>query len=107
MLAVNNATFSTLVIEESKSRPVVVEFGASWCGPCQTLKKVIASIEPTRPDVRFAEVDIDTAPALANQYQIRGVPRVMVFSGGVCISDRFGSIQANTLLAMIQKKVGA
>ncbi|MGB0562786.1 MAG: tetratricopeptide repeat protein [Spirulinaceae cyanobacterium] len=74
-------TFAQDVLELSHSTPVVVDFYATWCGPCQILKPLLERLT-LEYGVTLAKVDIDQNPQLASQYQVQGVPDVRVFQDG-------------------------
>lgn len=63
--------------------PVVVDFWATWCGPCQNFAPIFKSVAGKKAGtVRFVKVDTDEQQALAMQFQIRSIPSIMVFKGG-------------------------
>jgi thioredoxin 1 len=61
---------------------VLVDFSATWCGPCQMLAPIIDEIEKERPDVHVIKVDVDSNPEISNQYNVSSVPTVIVFNNG-------------------------
>ncbi|WP_088892846.1 tetratricopeptide repeat protein [Leptolyngbya ohadii] len=73
--------FDTDVLQASYERPVLVDFYATWCGPCQMLKPMLEKLAQEY-DFVLAKVDIDQSPELANQYHVEGVPDVRVVSQG-------------------------
>lgn len=73
--------FDTAVLQASYDRPVLVDFFATWCGPCQMLKPVLERLIEEY-DLTLAKVDIDQYPELATQYQVDGVPDVRVVMRG-------------------------
>ncbi|NEO87007.1 MAG: tetratricopeptide repeat protein [Spirulina sp. SIO3F2] len=74
-------TFAQAVLEPSYGMPVVVDFYATWCGPCQILKPMLERLTQEY-GIALAKVDIDQNPELASQYQVQGVPDVRVFREG-------------------------
>ena len=81
VLEVTSATFTPEVLEESFERPVLVDFFAQWCGPCQMLRPLLEKLAQEY-DFVLAKVDIDENPELANAYGIEGVPDVRIVSQG-------------------------
>lgn len=78
---VNSANFMAEVAEKSYEKPIIVDFFAQWCGPCQLLKPMLEKVVQDH-DVVLAKVDIDHSPDLANAYKIEGVPDVRVVMQG-------------------------
>ncbi|MBF2076381.1 MAG: tetratricopeptide repeat protein [Synechococcales cyanobacterium C42_A2020_086] len=78
---VNSANFTAAVVEPSYQKPVLVDFFAQWCGPCQLLKPMLEKLAQEY-DFVLAKVDIDQNPDLANAYQVEGVPDVRVVMEG-------------------------
>lgn len=80
-IEVNSANFMAEVAEKSYEKPVLVDFFAQWCGPCQLLKPMLEKLSQEH-DFVLAKVDIDQNPDLANAYRIEGVPDVRVVMQG-------------------------
>jgi putative thioredoxin len=80
-ITVNQQTFQTEVLDKSHQKPVLVDFFATWCGPCQMLKPMLETLVGEY-DFVLAKVDIDENPALAQQYGVSGVPDVRLVMAG-------------------------
>lgn len=68
--------------EEIKDSVVLVDFFATWCGPCKMLMPVLEGYEKSHPELKILKVDIDLYPELAKEYAIMSVPTLLVFKDG-------------------------
>ena len=84
--------------------PVVVDFYAPWCGPCHLLAPVMDALaDHFDGQVRFVKVNVDEEPSLAERYNIRGVPTLLLFSGGAPVERIVGLVPPDTLHATIRE----
>ncbi len=80
---VNEETFDRLVLEHSRTRPVVVDFWAEWCSPCRILNPVLERVAHRfEGNIALAEVEVDDNMHLAGHYKLTGFPSVLVFTNG-------------------------
>ena len=92
----------------SSTQPVVVDFSAAWCGACQTIKPTFEKIaQEFVAKYVFAEVDVDAASEVANNYNIKGMPTITFFKNGKeAVSEEnriIGATDENTLKIAIEK----
>lgn len=81
IIEVGSEDFSQEVLQSD--RPVLVDFSAVWCGPCKMLKPIVDQLaDEWGEDVKVVELDVDHHPDIAMQYQVLGVPTLMLFVGG-------------------------
>ena len=99
---VSQSTFLTEVLEKSHQTPVVVDFFATWCGPCQMLKPLLEKLVPEY-DLILAKVDIDENPSLAQEYGVSGVPDVRIVVDGVVQPGFVGMLPEPKLRELLQR----
>lgn len=81
----------------------VVDFFATWCGPCKMFTPILEQAAVNMPDVHFYKVDIDEDSSLAERYQIMTVPTLMFFKGGEVVDKSVGVISEDQIKAIIAK----
>ena len=87
-------------------RPVLVDFYATWCGPCQTLAPIIEETARTFKDrVKVIKIDIDKNQLLARQYKVRGVPTLILFWKGQILWQQAGLMTKRDLSAKLNQSL--
>ena len=95
------------VLEESKKQPVLVDFWATWCGPCKQLTPVLEKVvQSFRGKVKLVKMDIDKHPEIAGQLGIQSIPAVIAFDKGQGIDGFMGALPESQVKAFIDKLVG-
>lgn len=92
MIDVTDATFEAEVVERSKQTPVVVDLGAPWCGPCQTLGPILERVtDATDGAVVLAKVNVDENPSVSQAFQVQGIPAVYAMKDGKVVDGFVGA----------------
>lgn len=84
-------------------KPVLVDFFAVWCGPCQMLAPVIEEVENSRDDFLAVKIDVDQEPALAQKFAITAVPTLMLFKNGTDVKRISGFLSKEALEQFIDE----
>ncbi|HLL26388.1 MAG TPA: thioredoxin [Xanthobacteraceae bacterium] len=100
-------TFVKDVIEESKKRPVLVDFWAPWCGPCKTLGPVIEKVvRAQKGKVKLVKMNIDEHPQIPGQLGIQSIPAVFAFANGQPVDGFVGALPEGQVKAFVDRLVG-
>ncbi|MDB9528105.1 tetratricopeptide repeat protein [Oscillatoria sp. CS-180] len=102
VVEVTSPTFEEAVLEQSFQKPVVIDFFAQWCGPCQLLKPLLEKLTQDY-DFVLAKVDIDESPELARIYQVEGVPDVKVALQGQVYNGFVGMLPEPQLREFLEQ----
>ena len=96
----NQNNFMSEVIRSEK--PVLLDFYATWCGPCRMVGPILDEIATERPDIKVCKVNIDQEPELAEAYGVMSIPTLMVLRGGQVVTKSTGARPKKQILAMLE-----
>jgi thioredoxin 1 len=103
---INEASFEQVVLQSPV--PVLVDFWAPWCGPCQMISPILDEIAVEGGDrFQIAKVNVDDEPALAQRFSIRGIPALLFFSGGQLQHQISGTTRKQVILDKLEELAAA
>ena len=89
VITIAKENFDAEVLHSDKT--VLLDFWASWCGPCRMLSPVVDEVAEERPDVKVGKVNVDEQPELAGQFGVMSIPTLLVFKNGKLVNQTVGA----------------
>ncbi|HBI60546.1 MAG TPA: thioredoxin [Lachnospiraceae bacterium] len=99
VLHVTKENFETEVLQSEK--PVLVDFWASWCGPCKMVAPVLEEIAGEVTDVKIAKINVDEQPELSQKFQVMSIPTLILFKEGKVVNTTVGAQPKEDLVRFI------
>ena len=99
IMHITKENFQTEVMESDKT--VLLDFWATWCGPCRMIAPVLEEVAQEREDVKVCKIDVDKEPELAQQFQIMSIPTLIVMEQGRVVNKALGAMPKNSVLALL------
>ncbi len=96
---INENQFKSVVLESDK--PVLVDFFATWCGPCRQMSPILDQVSEERSDVKIVKVDVDENQNLASEYGVMSIPTLIYFKNGKAVSQAVGARSKASLEMML------
>ena len=98
-IKITDKNFNSEVINSEK--PVLIDFWASWCGPCRMMSPVVDEIESERGDIKVCKVNVDEEPALASQFGIMSIPTIVAIKNGKVTGSLVGVRPKQHILELV------
>src|SRR5277367_3470353 len=103
----SDAGFAKDVIDASRERPVIVDFWATWCGPCKTLGPALErAVLAAKGKVKLVKIDVDKNPAYAGQLRVQSIPTVYAFVDGKPVDGFMGAVPESEVKAFVDRLAG-
>ncbi len=93
--------FGEIVLNSDK--PVLVDFWATWCGPCRMIAPILEELAEENPDVKIVKVDVDENPELARKYEVMSIPALFVIKNGEVVAQSLGVKPKAQLQALLDE----
>ena len=89
VITITKENFAQEVLQSEK--PVLLDFWASWCGPCRMLSPIVDEVAEERGDVKVGKVNVDEQPELAGEFGVMSIPTLLVFEQGKLVRQAVGA----------------
>lgn len=99
----DESNFKQEVLDSGK--PVLVDFFATWCGPCKMMSPIVAQIAEERTDIKVGKLDIDESISIAQQYRVMSVPTFLIFHNGQVVGKVVGAVSKTELETIISQSI--
>jgi len=100
ILDLTDSNFDKAIVGDT---PMIVDFWATWCGPCQFMSPIFEKISKKYKTIRFARVNVDNAPGISQRYGVYSIPTFIVFNNGEPVDKAMGAVGEPGLNMLAQK----
>ncbi len=98
-LKITKENFENEVLNSDK--PVLLDFWASWCGPCRMVSPIVDEIADEHPEIKVGKINVDEESELATEFKVMSIPSLFVIKGGEVVNSSVGAKTKNQILDMI------
>ena len=99
VITITKENFAQEVLQSEK--PVLLDFWASWCGPCRMLSPIVDEVAEERSDVKVGKVNVDEQPELAGEFGVMSIPTLLVFEQGKLVRQAVGARPKASVLELL------
>lgn len=99
VITITKDNFEAEVLRSDKT--VLLDFWATWCGPCRMLSPIVDEVAEERPDVKVGKVNVDEQPELAGQFGVISIPTLLVFKNGRLVNQSVGARPKSGVLSLL------
>ena len=99
VITITKENFQSEVVQSDK--PVLLDFWATWCGPCRMVSPIVDQIADERSDIKVGKINVDEQPELAQQFRIISIPTLVVMKDGQIANKAVGAMPKEDILALL------
>ena len=99
VITITKENFQEEVVESEK--PVLLDFWASWCGPCRMVSPIVDEIAGERADIRVGKINVDEQPELASGFGVMSIPTLIVMKDGKAVNQAVGARPKEDILSLL------
>jgi thioredoxin len=99
-IKITNDNFREEVLESAT--PCIVDFWATWCGPCRMMGPVLEEVANEHPEIKVCKINVDEEPGLASAFRVMSIPTLIAFRDGKAVNQSVGVISKDRVVSMLK-----